>query len=98
MSKKNRMFNPPHPGGVLKRLYIEPMGLTVTETAKALRVTRKNLSEVINEHTGISPEMAIRLSKAFNTTPESWLNMQQEFDLWHATQKMQDVEIDRLAA
>ena len=92
------MHNPPHPGGVIKRLYLEPLGVTVTAAARALGVTRKNLSELLNGHIGISPEMAIRLSKAFNTTPESWLNKQQDYDLWHAQEKMKGVEIERLAA
>jgi addiction module HigA family antidote len=78
------MHNPPHPGEIIKEAYLEPLGLTVTEAAKALKVTRKTLSTVINGKAGISSAMAIRLSKAFNTTPQLWLNMQQSYDLWHA--------------
>lgn len=75
---------PSHPGELLKLLYMEPLGLTVTELAENLGVSRKTVSQLINGHMGISAEMAIRLSKAFNTTPQLWLNMQQGYDLWNA--------------
>ena len=68
------MHNPPHPGEVLKELCIEPLGLTVTEAAKGLGVSRKTLSTILNGKSGISPEMEVRLSIAFNTSSESWLN------------------------
>ncbi len=80
------MFNPPHPGEMLKEDYLIPLNLTVTQTAEALGVSRKNLSEVINGHTGISPEMALRLAKAFDTTARLWLNLQLQYDLWNAEQ------------
>ena len=76
------MHNPPHPGEVIKKLCIEPLGLTITETAKALGISRKTLSELVNGRSGISPEMAVRLSIAFNTTPESLLTQQMQYDLW----------------
>lgn len=76
------MHNPPHPGEILKELYIEPLNLTIAEVAKGIGVSRKSLSEMINGKYGISTEMAIRLAKAFSTTPESWLNLQQQYDLW----------------
>jgi addiction module HigA family antidote len=82
------MYNPHHPGEIIKEAYLQPLGLTVTKAAKALNVTRKTLSAVINGRTRISPAMAIRLSKAFNTTPQLWLNMQQSYDLWHAQKEM----------
>ena len=75
------MHDPPHPGEVLKELCLEPLGLTVTDAAKALGVSRKTLSMVVNGRAGISPEMAIRLSIAFDTSAESWLNQQIQFDL-----------------
>ncbi len=84
------MHNPPHPGEIIKEAYLEPLGLTVTEAAKALKVTRKTLSAIINGKAGISPAMSIRLSKAFHTAPQLWLNIQQSYDLWHA-QKETDV-------
>ncbi len=76
------MYNPAHPGEILKELYLDPLGLSITAAAKGLGITRKSLSEIINGHYRVSVEMAMRLSKAFNTSPESWLNMQQQYDLW----------------
>ena len=75
------MHNPPHPGEIIKQLCLEPLGLTVTETAKALGVSRKTLSSIINGKAGISPEMAVRLSIAFNPSSESWINQQSQYDL-----------------
>jgi len=82
-----QMHNPPHPGEILKELYIAPLNLTITEVAAGLHVTRKTLSELINGKYGISSDMAIRLAKAFSTTPESWLNLQQQYDIWKAKKK-----------
>lgn len=81
------MYDPPHPGEVLKELYLEPLGLTVTEAAEALGVSRKTLSALINGRYGVSPAMAMRLSKAFGTSPEVWLGMQLDYDLWQAKQR-----------
>ena len=92
------MHNPPHPGEIIRELCIEPLGLTVTEAAKALGVSRKTLSSILNGHTGISPEMAIRLSIAFDTTPESWLNQQVQYDLWKAEQGRGEIHVKRLSA
>ena len=78
------MHDPPHPGEILRADYIEPLDLTVTKAAAALGVTRKTLSAVLNERAGISPPMAHRLSKALDTTPEFWVNLQAQYDLWHA--------------
>lgn len=80
------MHNPEHPGRVLKELYLDALELTVTEVAKGLGVSRQALSNIINEHSGITPEMALRLEKAFSTSRQAWLNMQQNYDLWHAIQ------------
>ena len=77
-----RMHNPAHPGEILKEEYMEPLGLTVTETAKRLGISRKALSELINGKSGISVPMAYRLSKACKTTPDLWINMQVSYDLW----------------
>ncbi len=93
-----QMFNPPHPGEILKELCLEPLGLSVTEAAEALGVSRKTLSSILNGRAGISPEMAIRLSKAFGTTPESWLNQQSQFDLWQAQQTAGSIKVKRLYA
>ena len=93
-----RMHNPPHPGEILKSLCLEPLGLSVTDVAEALGVSRKTLSAILNGRAGISPEMAVRLSIAFDTTAESWLNQQTQFDLWHAEQSRKQLRVTRLAA
>ena len=93
-----RMHNPPHPGEIIKSLCLEPLGLSVTEAAKALDVSRKTLSAVLNGRGGISPEMAVRLSIAFGTSAESWLNQQTQYDLWHAQQRRKRLRVVRLAA
>ena len=90
------MHNPPHPGEVIRELCLEPLGLSVTEAADALGVSRKTLSAIINGRAGISPEMAIRLSIAFDTTAESWLNQQTQYDLWNAEQHRKDLRVKRL--
>ena len=91
------MNNPPHPGGIVKRQCLEPMGLTVTRAAQGLGVTRQALSELINERAGISVEMAIRLSKAFGSTPETWLGMQMAYELWHARDRVVEISVERFA-
>ena len=93
-----RMHNPPHPGEILKSLCLEPLGLSVTDAAAALGVSRKTLSAILNGRAGISPEMAVRLSIAFDTSAESWLNQQMQFDLWHAEQSRKRLRVTRLAA
>jgi len=93
-----KMHNPPHPGGILKELCLEPLGVTVTEAAKALGVSRKTLSAILNGRAGISPEMAVRLSIAFDTTAESWLNQQVQYDLWQAERKRRRLRVRQLAA
>src|SRR6266446_3420205 len=75
------MKNPPHPGRVVLQECIEPLGLTITDAAEALGVTRNTLSELVNEKRGISPEMAVRLSKVFGGTEEGWLVQQAQYDL-----------------
>ena len=93
-----RMHNPPHPGEILREFCIEPLGLSVTRTAEALGVSRKTLSAILNGRAGISPEMAIRLSKAFGTSAESWLNQQVQYDLWLAEQNSKDIDVEQLSA
>ncbi len=90
------MHNPPHPGEHVRLTCLEPLGLSVTEGAKALGVSRKTLSELVNGHSGVSPDMAIRLSKAFGSSAEHWLRLQMAYDLWHAKQRNADLEIERL--
>ena len=92
------MHNPPHPGEIIKTLCLEPLGLTVTEAANALGISRKTLSSIINGKAGISPEMAVRLSIAFDTSSESWLNQQAQYDLWRAEQRRGELRVRRLSA
>ena len=93
-----RMHNPHHPGEVLKSLCLEPLELSVTAAAKALGVSRKTLSAILNGRAGISPEMAVRLSMAFGTSAESWLNQQTQYDLWHAERRRKQFRVRKLAA
>ena len=92
------MFNPPHPGEVIKELCLEPLGLSVTAAAKGLGVSRKTLSALLNGRAGVSQEMAIRLSIAFDTSAESWLKQQSQYDLWRAEQRRGDLKVSKLSA
>ena len=87
---RTRKRPPTHPGGIIKRQYLEPFSLTISELANTLGVSRKTLSKIVNEHGSITPDMALRLSKAFKTTPELWLNLQQNYDLWIASHTSND--------
>ena len=88
------MHDPPHPGAFIRRQCLEPIGLTVTEAAKGLSVSRNTLSMLLNGRLGISPEMAIRLSQAFGSTPETWLGMQTAYDLWQARERAKEIEVE----
>ena len=92
------MHNPPHPGEVIRELCLEPLGLSVTKAAEALGVSRKTLSSILNGRSGISPEMAVRLSIAFDTSSESWLNQQTQYDLWRAERHRKELRVRRLSA
>jgi addiction module HigA family antidote len=92
------MRNPPHPGGIIRRQCLEPLGLSVTEAARGLGVTRQALSDLVNEKAGISVEMAIRLAKAFGSSPETWLGMQMAYDLWQARDRVRSIEVRRFHA
>jgi addiction module HigA family antidote len=91
-----QIHNPPHPGKIIKELCLEPLGLTVTRTAAALGVSRKTLSAILNGRANITPEMALRLSIAFDTSAESWLNQQSQYDLWLARQNQSALKVERL--
>ena len=91
------MTNPPHPGEVIRELCIEPLGLTVTDAAKGLGVSRKTLSALLNGRFGISPEMAIRLSKGFGGNAESCLIQQTQYDLWKALQNESNINVKAFA-
>ena len=93
-----KMHNPPHPGEVLRRLCLEPLNVTVTDAARSLGVSRKALSSILNGRAGISPVMAVRLSMAFDTSAESWLNQQLQYDLWHAEKNRKMLHVTRLSA
>ena len=92
------MHNPPHPGAILRELCLEPLGLSVTEAAQALGVSRKTLSSLLNGRAGVSPEMAIRLSIAFGTSAKSWMNQQAVFDLSQAERHRNKLKVRRLSA
>lgn len=93
-----KMHNPPHPGETLRALCLAPLGLSVTDAASALGVSRKTLSAILNARAGISPEMAVRLSLAFGTSAESWLNQQMQYDLWHAERSRKKLKVVKLSA
>lgn len=76
---------PTHPGRIIKYHHLEPLSLSISAAAAALGVSRKTLSKIVNERGAVTSDMALRLSKAFHTTPQLWLNLQQSYDLWHAT-------------
>ncbi len=92
------MLNPPHPGGVVRRQCLEPLGLSVTRAAEGLGVSRQALSDLVNEKAGISVEMAILLSKAFGASPETWLGMQMAYDLWEARDRVDEITVEKFEA
>ena len=92
------MIIPPHPGEIVKYECLEPLGLTVTRAAEGLGVTRQALSELVNERTGVSVEMAIRLSRAFGSTPETWLRMQMAYDLWQARERAAQIKVENFVS
>ena len=89
------MKNPPHPGRTIREDCLDPLELTVTEAAKVLKITRAHLSKLVNCHTGISPEMAIRLEKAGWSTAETWLRMQMTYDLAKAAKTASKIKVER---
>jgi addiction module HigA family antidote len=90
------MKNPPHPGLSVRHDCLEPLGLSVTEAARKLGVSRKQLSDVINGHSGISPEMAIRLDKAFGGGADTWFRLQAAYDLAQAMKKAKAIKVERI--
>ena len=92
------MHEPPHPGGIIKEMCVEPLGLTVAKAAESLGVAGKTFSMLLNGKAGISPEMALRLSKVFGRTPEGWLKLQLQYDLWKARQNVDIDHLERIAA
>lgn len=92
------MHDPPHPGGIVRRQCLEPLSLSVTDAAKGLGVTRQALSDLVNCRAGVSIDMAIRLSKAFGSTPEAWLGLQMAWDLWRARDRVESIRVSRFEA
>ncbi|MHB9029175.1 MAG: HigA family addiction module antitoxin [Candidatus Latescibacterota bacterium] len=81
---RNMTRRPTHPGRIIKEDYLLPLSVTIKDMAAVLEVSRKTLSKIINERGAVTPDMALRLSRAFDTTPELWLNLQRKYDLWQA--------------
>jgi antitoxin HigA-1 len=92
-----RMHNPAHPGEILKTMYMEPLSVTVTKVADALGVSRKHVSAIVNGHSPVTPDMAVRLAGVFGTEPEIWVNLQAQYDLWLVGQQPKP-QVKRLAA
>lgn len=92
------MHNPPHPGEIIRDFCVEPLNINVTEAARALGVTRKTFSALLNGRAGISPEMALRLSRVFGRSPEGWLKLQLQYDLWKTEQSIDIGNLKRIAA
>ena len=92
------MYDPPHPGEIIRDFCVEPLNINVTEAARALGVTRKTLSALLNGRSGISPEMALRLSKVFGRSPEGWLKLQLQYDLWKTKQSIDIGDLKRIEA
>ncbi len=90
------MHNPPHPGEFIKTIYVEPFNLSVRKVAETLNVSPSTLNRLLNGNSNISPEMALRLSKALGRSPESWLAMQDQYDLWHAKKKINLAAVKKL--
>lgn len=90
------MFNPPHPGEIIREFCVEPLGISITEAARALGITRKTFSALLNGRAGLSPEMALRLSRVFGRSPESWLKLQLQYDLWKTEQSVDISNLRRI--
>lgn len=90
METRERKRPPSHPGKVIRGLYLEPFSISISTLAKVLGVSRKTVSRIVNEKGAVRADMALRLSRAFNTSPEVWLNLQRNYDLWHAERYSED--------
>jgi len=89
------MHNPAHPGEIIREFCLIPLDLSITSAARAMKISRKTLSSILNGRSGVSPEMSIRLSLAFGGSPESWLTLQMQYDLWHAKQNLKKIKVRR---
>jgi addiction module HigA family antidote len=90
------MYNPPHPGEFIREVYLEPFQLSARQVAAKLRVSPSTFNRVLNGDSGVTPEMALRLAKTLGRSPESWLAMQHNHDLWQARQRMNLKEVEKL--
>lgn len=97
IESSGRMHSPAHPGEILAEMYMEPLKVTVTQTAEALRVSRKHVSAIVNGHAAVTPDMAARLAGVFGTEPDIWINLQAQYDLWQVRQQARP-KVKRLAA
>jgi len=93
--KTAKMHNPAHPGEILREFYLEPMGITITEAAEALGVSRKHFSGIVNGRVPVTSDMAMRLASAFATEPDIWINLQAQYDLWEVS-RMARPKVKRL--
>lgn len=93
-----KMYNPPHPGEIIKVLWLDPMGVSITDAAQAMGVSRKTLSKIINGKARVTPEIAVRLSIALGSSAESWLGHQAAYDLWQIEQHRDEMHVAPLFA
>jgi len=91
-----KMHKPPHPGEILKGLWLDPMGVSITDAANAIGVSRKTLSKIVNKKARVSPEMAVRLSIALGSSPESWMKHQTTYDLWEVEKHKETLNVHPL--
>ena len=91
-----RMHNPPHPGEILREMWLAPLGLSITAAAENLKVSRKTLSEIVNGRASITPEMAMRLELAFGKSAQSWLGHQNAYDLWQMQERISELGVERV--
>ncbi|PEN05533.1 addiction module antidote protein, HigA family [Longimonas halophila] len=92
------MHNPPHPGEIIREECLKPLDLTITGAAEGLGIHRKNLSRILNGHAGVSPDMAVRLARAFGSTPETWLKLQMAYDLSRAREKEENIRVKQFVS
>ena len=93
-----KMYNPPHPGEIIKGLWLDPMNISITDAAQAMGVSRKTLSKIVNGRGRVTPDIAIRLSISLGSSPESWLGHQATYDLWEAEQHRENLRAIPLIA
>ena len=93
-----KMHNPPHPGEVIKGLWLDPMGISIAAASRSLGISRKTLSKIINGNGSVTPEMAVRLSIALGSSPESWMGHQVTYDLWQVEQHIDELHVTPLKA